>query len=154
MNLRGIGFGLLLSLILWALFALGFWTAYAYASTSICTESTCTGSSSNTMIGTSEPDLIYGDRHANTLRGKGSYDYLWGYGGNDTLEGGNGRDSLRGGRGEDLLSGMGGNDTINAREKGARQRTDWIFCGSGLDTVLTVKGGVDYIDPDCERVVT
>jgi hypothetical protein len=144
-------------LVLWGLIILAVWAGVSYASTSICTQDVdryvCSGSKSNTMIGTPEPDLIYGDRHANTLNGKGQYDHLWGFGGPDTLEGGNGRDMLRGGGGEDLLTGEGGNDTIHAREHG-KQRTDWIFCGNGFDTVLTVKGGIDYIDTDCERTIT
>ena len=129
------------------------WVGGARASTSICTEGTCAGSSSNVMVGTYADDQIWGDGHANTLKGKKGNDRLWGYGNEDTLEGGNGDDWLKGGAGEDLLSGLAGDDTINAREWGA-QRTDYVFCGWGLDTVLAVKGGVDWIDPDCERVIT
>jgi len=135
------------------------WTERALASTSICTwdidRYVCAGSKSNVMVGTPVRDIIHGDGHANTLRGKKGNDKLLGHSGPDTLEGGNGGDYLIGGAGEDILTSGNGDDTINARDPGpGKERTDWVFCGSGFDTVLTVKGGVDYIDTDCERVIT
>jgi Ca2+-binding RTX toxin-like protein len=73
-------------------------------------------SSIEIVIGTDTPyshDVLLGDEHANTLRGRGGDDIISGHGGNDQLSGGAGRDKLRGGAGRDVLSGGSGNDDLS-----------------------------------------
>ena len=88
-------------------------------------------SSIEIVIGTDSPyfhDVLLGDEHANTLRGRGGDDIISGHGGNDQLSGGSGRDNLRGGAGRDVLSGGSNDDDL-----GGGAGRDRNYGGSGRD---------------------
>ena len=66
-------------------------------------------------------DILLGDEHANTLRGRDGDDIISGHGGNDRLSGGSGRDNLRGGSGRDVLSGDSGDDDLGGGARSGPQ---------------------------------
>ena len=67
--------------------------------------------STNTLIGSSQQDIVTGNAGADLLSGGGENDKLSGMGGNDTLNGGSGDDVLSGGDGEDIASYAGSGPT-------------------------------------------
>jgi Ca2+-binding RTX toxin-like protein len=64
------------------------------------------------VIGTSQADLIKGNKAANRIDGGGGNDTLYGNAGNDVLSGGDGDDWLYGEAGEDTLVGEAGNNVL------------------------------------------
>jgi Ca2+-binding RTX toxin-like protein len=71
---------------------------------------------------------------------------LRGGAGDDKLLGGEAADVMRGNPGVDEVRGNGGDDTIITRG----DVTDYVYCGSGNDTVKA--DPVDFVDTDCESV--
>jgi hypothetical protein len=96
------------------------------------------------VTGTSKGEVLRGSSKADQIRGYGGADRLYGYRGNDTIAGGAGADVVVGGLGSDRLYGGPGNDRINARD-GVR---DFVYCGSGRDTVMRDRR--DALSRDCE----
>ena len=90
-------------------------------------------------------DRLTGNGLANELFGGYGNDIISGGSGSDLVSGGNGADRLTGGSGADHFDGGGGRDTVVARDG----RADDIFCGSGVDRILTADRGRDRISPDC-----
>ncbi|SFC39436.1 calcium-binding protein [Tropicimonas isoalkanivorans] len=80
--------------------------------------------------GTGSDDVLYGNRHGNTLAGHAGNDQIFGRRGADHLDGGAGRDRLVGGKGNDVL--LGGKDK------------DVLLGGQG-DDVLKGGGGRDVL---------
>lgn len=87
----------------------------------------------DTVEGSSDPELIYGNREN---------DQLFGRGGNDTLLGGQENDQISGDTGNDLLFGEAGNDRfvgfVNPDDKNQLlgvEGDDTIYAGSGDDQV-------------------
>ena len=82
------------------------------------------------VTGSSSSDTLTGDGNDNVLVGGRGHDTLDGGGGDDTLSGGDHNDTLTGGAGDDTLDGGSGNDTLSGGEG-----DDTIIGGSGTDTV-------------------
>lgn len=97
------------------------------------------------------PDVIFGDYHAESITGGiknddlfggGGDDQLFGLDGNDYLEGNDGNDTLYGDAGNDILIGGTGNDTLTGG-----QGKDTLLGGTGTDTYIFTNGdGWDWID--------
>ena len=104
--------------------------------------------------GTNKSDVMEGTEGANTMHARAGGDFLAGFSGRDSLIGNRGADVLNGCRGEDLLTAGNGNDTIFAQEgnKLKNQRTDYIFCGDGEDTVYVWSISMDQVSDDCEYI--
>ena len=98
------------------------------------------GDFGETLVGTSEPDILAGGEGPDRLVGYDSADLLTGGDGADTIEGGDGKDVVRGGEGDDTLFGGLGNDLI---EGGIGD--DFIVGGDGDDR-LKGDAGDDTID--------
>jgi hypothetical protein len=117
-----------------------------------------------TVIGTTQNDVMTGDELGQDLYGHAGQDTIDGAGGDDFLNGGSGEDVIRGGAGDDSLEGSadgdfldggpgrdlftgdnecavqpctGGSDEIQARDG----EQDTVNCGVGADTAV-----VDAID--------
>ena len=88
---------------------------------------------------------ITGDDDANTLVGTSEDDIIDGRGGNDTLRGGDGEDLLLGGQGGDTLAGQDGDDVLiggigNDSLYGGEGDDRFVFApGSGRDTIYGFK---------------
>ena len=91
---------------------------------------------SETLVGTSDRDFIYG---------YGGNDRLFGNGGNDDMYGGAGHDDLFGGAGQDYLNGGSGDDDLTG---GTGQ--DFLTGGYGFDYFIFDDGdtGVGYYNRD------
>ena len=98
------------------------------------------GDGVDTLIGTPQADMIWGDNDIDYIEGGGGNDYLNGGDGVDTLEGGSGNDFLRGEEGGDTLSGDSGDDCLIG------ERGDDTLDGGGNDDVLI--GGIGNDDLD------
>ncbi|VXD24239.1 Hemolysin-type calcium-binding toxin [Planktothrix serta PCC 8927] len=92
----------------------------------------------DTVRGSSDPELIYGNLEN---------DQLFGEGGNDTLFGGQGNDQISGDAGNDLLFGEAGNDQFigfvnpdNPSELSGIEGDDTIYAGSGDDQIRENQG--------------
>ena len=94
------------------------------------------------LVGTTNPEKIYGRKGDDTITGGDDTDCLYGGSGDDDLSGGDGDDRLVGGSGDDTIDGGagqdriyggGGNDTITAGDG----ESDVVNCGGGYDTVLS-----------------
>lgn len=109
------------------------------------------GLGADTVIGSDDRDVIYGDDAASTdtaggadviSAGRGD-DLVFGGYGNDTVSGGYGADVLNGGYGGDALYGNQDDDVLYGN-----QGDDWLHGGQGDDTLYggqgndTVNGGV------------
>ncbi len=70
----------------------------------------------NSLIGTEQADIIFGDAGNDNIVGNDGDDVLRGGDGNDTINGGSGDDTLEGGLGADELYGGEGNDIIYVDE--------------------------------------
>ncbi|MEW6600510.1 MAG: calcium-binding protein, partial [Nitrospirota bacterium] len=122
----------------------------------------------DTLIGSSERDILYGDAANDTLTGNAGNDILYGDAGIDTLNGndgddvlygGDGNDTLNGGAGDDTLDGGAGSDTLNG---GAGNDTYLFGIGSGVDSISnydteagitdTVAFGVNPLDLIFSRI--
>ncbi|WP_448561184.1 calcium-binding protein [Trichothermofontia sp.] len=80
------------------------------------------GAGLDSILGGKGADTIYGNSENDVLRGDLWHDHLFGGDGNDTLRGGKGNDQLFGGGGNDVLVGDLGTDTLDG--------------GSGRDTLV------------------
>ncbi len=99
---------------------------YAVSSTS---PSPATGSTSSTLQGSLDDDLMIGGAADDTLHGQDGKNTLIGGGGNDTIIGGIDVDIMVGGAGNDTLTGLGGNDEFD------------INTGDGVDTITDAQAG-------------
>ena len=106
------------------------------------------GVGSDWLSGEAENDVIDGGAGTDNLVGGAGNDTLRGGADADVLAGGSGIDSLNGGLGGDVLNGGDGNDLIEARDGVA----DKVSCGVGYDEARV--DPVDYVAPDCERVIS
>lgn len=126
------------------------------------------GSGEDRIYGYSGNDRLYGGDDHDLISGGGFIDYLYGEGDNDALMGFEGDDYLIGGDGHDTLWGMSGNDRfvgdqgsdsmgLQGNEPGddkiwARDGTlDYIYCGTGTDTVYSADL-TDFVEATCENV--
>jgi Ca2+-binding RTX toxin-like protein len=107
-------------------------------------------------------DLLGDQTGDDKLYGGGGSDEIFSFPGNDIIHGGDGGDLIFEGRGNNILYGGGGDDfiqatAINPDRPGSEDRTprerDLIFCGSGRDVVAVDPGNVDFVAPDCEKVL-
>lgn len=115
-----------------------------------------TPGSSNTFVGTSGSDYLYGSNQSVTM---------WGMAGNDTLRSGTGNDTLVGGSGNNVLIGGAGNDTyavnfasdnnvggfqdstkfLGSFYPGSNSSSQAILDGSGTDTLsITINNPESY----------
>ncbi|MBR0288602.1 MAG: hypothetical protein IJQ82_06440, partial [Selenomonadaceae bacterium] len=111
----------------------------------------------DSLIGGKSDDYLYGGNDNDTLVGNAGNDYLEGGYGNDSLVGGKGNDKLYGGYGKDTLLGGDGDDYLDAWGRnyfdgGAGKDTiyggegnDTIYGGSGNDS-LNGYSGNDYLN--------
>ncbi|MTH96777.1 hypothetical protein E1297_12330 [Roseibium sp. RKSG952] len=106
------------------------------------------------MVGTDDPDFIYGGLGADVIGGwrgddeiygGGGRDKLSGHGGNDILYGGNEADTLMGGPGADQLYGGEGADTFVFYANGIVNLTDVGWDWSAVDVIQDFELGVDSI---------
>jgi hypothetical protein len=122
------------------------------------------------LMGTRDDDVIYGEDGIDFIDGRGGDDVLYGgagsdevisFPGDDVLHGEGGNDHVIEGKGNNKLYGGDGNDFFQATaidpdtpgsENTTPKKRDFVFCGSGRDTVVVDPGGVDYVASDCERV--
>jgi Ca2+-binding RTX toxin-like protein len=130
-----------------------------------------------TVIGTTQNDVLTGDDLGQDLYGHAGQDTIDGGGGDDLLNGGSGEDVIRGGAGDDALEGSadgdrldggpgrdlfegdnectvqpctGGSDEIQARDG----EQDTVNCGVGADTAVVDAIDVVALDTQqgCENV--
>ncbi|MEL6203886.1 MAG: calcium-binding protein [Pseudomonadota bacterium] len=99
----------------------------------------------DTVLGSSESELIDGGSGRDFLLGGDDDDSLVGGRGNDTLDGQADDDSLRGGDDEDSLVGGRGNDTLDG------QADDDFLRGGRGDDVLRGGDGADVLDGEWGR---
>jgi Ca2+-binding RTX toxin-like protein len=103
-------------------------------------------------------DLIFGDRHDNTIGGGSGNDDMNGLVGNDNITGTSGDDLIVGSGGADTIEGASGNDAIyQAEVSGATDPDgykDELHCGPGKDKVWINKIDGDTADKSCEIVHT
>jgi Ca2+-binding RTX toxin-like protein/GH24 family phage-related lysozyme (muramidase) len=92
---------------------------------------------SETLTGTSQGDLIFGEGGMDRLEGLSGADVLYGGEGSDTLLGGNNNDLLIGEAGFDVLEGGSGNDELRG---GADFDTYRSSTGDGQDTITDSDG--------------
>ena len=107
-------------------------------------------------------DLLGDQTGDDKLYGGGGSDEIFSFPGDDIIYGGDGADLVFEGRGNNILYGGSGDDFIQATaidpdRPGSEDRTpkkkDLVFCGSGRDTVAVDPGNVDFVAPDCEKVL-
>jgi len=99
--------------------------------------------------GTSEDDLLLGNKSPNRMNGKGGDDCIYGFEAMDTIRGGFGDDYIDGGSNFDRIKGQWGRDLIYGGEG-----DDKIWGGSGMDNIYGQGGrddirgdsGADYIE--------
>jgi Ca2+-binding RTX toxin-like protein len=104
---------------------------------------TCT----NVERGTQAPDTLVGTTEGDLLQAGGGSDEVNGLAGPDCLAGGRESDLLKPGAGVDRVQGGGGRDKLVTRD-GSR---DVVRCGRGRDTV--VADWRDRVKRSCDRVV-
>ncbi|MXZ33218.1 MAG: hypothetical protein F4Z20_07770, partial [Gammaproteobacteria bacterium] len=96
--------------------------------------------SSETLVGGTGDDRIYGLNGNDTLDGGAGNDLLEGGNGNDVLIGGAGDDSLRGGDGDDVLDGGAGTDSLHGGHGNdtyyIRDLYDHVHDSGGNDTAI------------------
>src|SRR5512136_2207230 len=102
----------------------------------------------DTVTGSTDSELIYGNRGDDNVAGGNGADILRGGQGNDTLFGDDGNDQLFGGKGDDLLNGGAGNDSLFGRAG-----DDILIGAAGTDT-LTGGVGEDVFILQAESAVT
>lgn len=93
------------------------------------------------IYATAYQDTLVGSSDDNILDGKAENDLLRGMGGNDTLYGGDGNDSLDGGDGNDTLYGDNGDDTLVGGIG-----TDKLYGGAGQNTADYSASGSINVD--------
>jgi Ca2+-binding RTX toxin-like protein len=124
----------------------------------------------DTMVGTADPDHLYGLRGNDEIRGLGSGDVLFGGAGNDTVYGAGGHDliwlgsghdtayggttgdEIFGGPGDDVAFGEGGSDTIKLQD--GVEGNDFASCGGGLDDWAYVDSADEVHQFTCEHIST
>ena len=84
----------------------------------------------DTVRGSSDPEVIMGNRGDDSLNAGGGNDTLMGGKDNDTVEGGNGDDLVRGDRADDVVKGGNGADRLFGGKN-----NDSLFGGSGNDAL-------------------
>jgi Ca2+-binding RTX toxin-like protein len=103
-------------------------------------------------------DLIFGDKHVNTIGGGSGNDDMNELVGNDNITGTSGDDLIVGSSGADTIEGGSGNDVIyQAEVSGATDPDgykDELHCGPGKDKVWINKVDGDTADNSCEIVHT
>lgn len=117
------------------------------------TPSECTGTYTNTIIGTNGSDVLNGTAGNDIIFGLGGSDVIDGKGGGDCIVGGDGSDSLTGSGGNDIIlggdqsdsiEGNGGNDTLYGQDGSdaldGGVGNDTLRGGDGADSLL---GGAD-----------
>ncbi len=99
----------------------------------------------NLILGKGD-DMVFGNRVANVIEGRGGADEITGKGGNDTLIGAGGKDILIGGPGDDRLEGGIGADKL----KGSGGADVFVLNDrTGKDVARDFELGVDRVDvPD------
>jgi Ca2+-binding RTX toxin-like protein len=102
---------------------------------------------SNTLVGTSKGDAIYGYGGADLIHARGGGDTVRLGGGSDEGYGGRGGDALRLGGGSDEGYGERGDDYISAVDG----TEDIISCGPGSDRARANPG--DNVAEGCERII-
>ncbi|MEG3839951.1 calcium-binding protein [Microcoleus sp. herbarium14] len=85
----------------------------------------------DTIDGSTNNDLIFGNEGEDIIRGNFGNDSLFGGKGKDAILGGDGNDSINGGQDGDVLFGESGNDVLLGG-KG----NDFLVSGSGNDTLV------------------
>lgn len=103
----------------------------------------------NVIEGTSSSDTLLGGADTDLINGYEGNDQIRGEGGNDELYGGFGDDGILGGDGNDSIFGQQDNDTLYGQNG-----DDYVHGGSGNDTLFGYKGndkllggsGNDYLN--------
>lgn len=85
----------------------------------------------DTIIGSADPELVYGGKGRDAIDGRGGNDRLYGDTDNDFLVGDEGDDRVQGGKGNDSLFGNSGNDTLIGDRGG-----DVLTGGEGTDAFV------------------
>ena len=85
----------------------------------------------DTIDGSTNNDLIFGNEGEDIIRGNFGNDSLFGGKGKDGILGGEGNDSINGGQDGDVIFGDGGNDVL-VGGKG----NDFLLSGNGNDTLV------------------
>lgn len=99
--------------------------------------------SSNTLLGSSGNDTVFGSGADDVIQGGDGNDSLDGAAGDDSITGGDGNDTIDGGDGDDTIAGQGGDDLITT---GAGIDTVlWNGLGNGTDTILESEGAETLI---------
>jgi Ca2+-binding RTX toxin-like protein len=135
-------------------------TSDALAERIRCKGGTCTGTQAADVIsGTVLVDIISGLGGDDDIVGSLGNDIIYGGSGNDLIFGEEGDDELNGGPGHDRLFGNDGrdvfyggadNDTIDAVFGQQFPQRDFVYCGTGYDTVTADR--YDVVSSDCEKV--
>ena len=139
------------------------WTARTiYKLTVVATDSV--GLTDTADLTIKNPAVGTGDDDVNNIVGTRDPDTIYGYGGNDIIKGGNGDDTLYGGAGNDNIRGNGGSDTLfggagNNILRGNSGKDFFVLNtdGSGTDTVKDFKTSHDdkirvYVDPEIDTL--
>jgi Ca2+-binding RTX toxin-like protein len=93
------------------------------------------GAGDDTIKGSSDAEIIYGENGNDSILGGAGNDNLLGGKGNDVLFGEVGNDFLEGGKGIDFLDGGDGNDILRGGDG-----IDLLMGGAGNDTLIGDKG--------------
>jgi Ca2+-binding RTX toxin-like protein len=123
----------------------------------------------DTVIGSSDSELIFGNEGQDNISGDAGNDTLFGSKDNDQLDGGTGNDSIPANLGDDVIRGGDGNDTllggkgndqlfgdagndflsgdrdIDTLTGGQGSDTFALSTGSGLDIITDFENTIDYI---------
>ncbi|HHP7230983.1 MAG TPA: spondin domain-containing protein, partial [Xenococcaceae cyanobacterium] len=112
------------------------------------------------IIGTSQSEVLQGNRTNEVIRGlrgddviqgRNGNDWLLGGAGNDLIQGGQGNDSLLGEMGNDLLQGGSGDDLLDGGvgndllQGGGGEDRFVIAPDQGVDTILDFQDGIDSL---------
>jgi Ca2+-binding RTX toxin-like protein len=105
----------------------------------------------DTLTGTDEADIIFGDNGNDTIMGLAGNDFLSGDDGDDDINTGAGDDIVRGGAGNDTIGGMAGRDVVLAGDGDDfiawnDPTGDAVFGEQGNDTILGGNVAADTID--------
>jgi VCBS repeat-containing protein len=99
-----------------------------------------TTNTTNTILGTPDPDVLQGTANNDLIKGWDGNDILYGNAGDDTINGEGGNDILKGGIGNDILNGGIGNDQLFGDDGND------ILVGSDGNDILKGGNGNDILD--------
>jgi Ca2+-binding RTX toxin-like protein len=97
------------------------------------------GDGADAITGSWRPDYLYGGTAIDTINGGD---------GDDVVDGGAGNDDLTGGLGRDRLFGNEGDDTLRTGSSNPLGLLEWLYGGSGNDTIYATVAGIYEIAGD------